>query len=185
MMKKALRVLIVTVLVLITSTMAVFATTDTAAAATKKAIPGTSAKADSRVVDSLVELGFTVKYDKKMSYAGLFSVSKRAIIMKSNRKDHVLHEMGHFVARLQEASDETAEFVEIYKAEKRKYKGEQKAYVTKNSKEYFAQSFMEYTQNPSKLKKSRPRTYNFVKEQVETIEQQHVDNMYALYGWAW
>ena len=185
MMKKAVRVLIVVALVLAATTIAAVATTDTAHAATKKTIPGTSAKADSRVVDSFVELGFTVKYDKNMSYAGLFSVAKHAIIMKSNKKEHVLHEMGHFVARLQNASDESAEFVKIYKAEKKKYNGAQKAYITSNSKEYFAQSFMEYTQNPTKLKKSRPQTYKFVKAQVEAIDQQDVDNMFAAYSWAW
>lgn len=187
MLKRTLRVFITIILTLALTTGLVLAMTEDANAATvsMKTIPATSAKADSRVVNAFVDLGFTVKYNKNLGYAGVFSVADHAIYLKSKNKTHALHEMGHFVSRLQNAADETSEFIKIYKAEKKKYTGAQKSYVTKNSKEYFAQSFAEYTQNPSKLKKSRPKTYKYVKAQVDTIEQQDVDNMYSAYGWAW
>ena len=187
MLKRTLRVFITIILTLDLTTGFVLAMTEDANAATvsMKTIPATSAKADSRVVNAFVELGFTVKYNKNLGYAGVFSVADHAIHLKTRNKTNTLHEMGHFVSRLQNGADETSEFVKIYKSEKKKYNGTQKSYITKNSKEYFAQSFAEYTQNPSKLKKSRPKTYKYVKTQVDTIEQQDVDNMYSAYGWAW
>ena len=186
MLKRTLRVFITIILTLALTTGLVLAMTEDANAATvsMKTIPATS-KADSRVVNAFVELGFTVKYNKNLGYAGVFSVADHAIHLKTRNKTNTLHEMGHFVSRLQNGADETSEFVKIYKSEKKKYNGTQKSYITKNSKEYFAQSFAEYTQNPSKLKKSRPKTYKYVKTQVDTIEQQDVDNMYSAYGWAW
>lgn len=184
-MKRAIKVFAMIAMVLLATSIAAFAATDTVDAASKKMIPGTNAKADSRVVNSFVDLGFTVKYDKNLGHAGVFSVAKHAVIMKSNNTTHVLHEMGHFVSRLQNAADEKKAFVKIYKAEKNNYDGAQKEYITKNGKEYFAQSFAEYTQNPARLKNNRPQTYEYIKAQVDTISQQHVDNMYAAYGWAW
>lgn len=187
MLKRTFKVFITIMITLVLTTGLVLATTDNAHGATvsMKTIPSTTAKADSRVVNAFVELGFSVKYNKNLGYAGVFSVADHAIHLKSRNKTHTLHEMGHFVSRLQKGADETAEFVKIYKAEKNKYTGTQKAYITKNSKEYFAQSFAEYTQNPSKLQKSRPKTYKYVKAQVESISQQDIDDMYKAYGWAW
>lgn len=187
-MKRTLRVMLTVVLtVVLTATMVFAGTTETYAAtnAVKKTIPSTSVKADKRVVDAFVDLGFTVKYDKNLGYAGVFSVGKHAIIMKKASSTDTLHELGHFVSRLQKGADEKAEFVKIYKSEKNKYTGKLQSYIKGNSKEYFAQSFAEYTQNPSKLKASRPKTYNYVKAQVEAIDEQDVNDMYAAYGWAW
>ncbi len=100
----------------------VLAMTEDANAATvsMKTIPATSAKADSRVVNAFVELGFTVKYNKNLGYAGVFSVADHAIHLKTRNKTNTLHEMGHFVSRLQNGADETSEFVKIYKSEKKK-----------------------------------------------------------------
>lgn len=187
MLKRTFRVLATLILTIALATSLVLATTGTADAATvkMKTIPSTNAKADSRVVDAFTELGFKVKYDKNLGYAGVFSVASHAVFLKSKNSTNALHEVGHFVSRLQKGADETSEFVKIYKAEKKKYNGTQKAYITKNSKEYFAQSFAEYTENPTKLQKSRPKTYAYVKKQVDSIDQKDIDDMYAAYGWAW
>lgn len=187
-MKRTLRVMMSVILTMaLTCTMVFASTTDTYAASKvrKATIPATSVKADSRVVDAFVDLGFKVKYDKNLGFAGVFSVGKHAVIMKDKNTTNTLHEMGHFVSRLQKGADETSEFVKIYKAEKNSYTGKLGTYIKGSSKEYFAQSFAEYTQNPSKLKNSRPKTYKYVQAQVEAIDQQDVDDMYAAYGWAW
>lgn len=179
MMKKAIQILGMVLIIVMLSSNMVFAGTS------KKTIPNTNVKVEAQVVDAFVELGFEIKYNKNLGYAGLFSVGQHSIIMKSKKKNHILHEMGHFVARLRNAADETSEFVKIYKSEKKKYNGAQKKYIRSNSKEYFAQSFMEYTNNPSKLRKSRPKTYNFIKNEVKAICQEDINNMYAAYSWAW
>lgn len=188
-MKRTLRVMLTAALTIAITTIMVFGTaTDTYAATSvsKKVIPSTTVKADSRVVDAFVDLGFEVRYDKNMKdYAGVFSVGQHAVILKYKDKTNTLHEMGHFVSRLQKGADETTEFVKIYKAEKKNYNGKLQSYIKASSKEYFAQSFAEYTTSPKMLKSSRPKTYAYVKAQVEAIDQQDVDDMYAAYGWAW
>ncbi len=128
MLKRTLRVFITIILTLALTTGLVLAMTEDANAATvsMKTIPATSAKADSRVVNAFVELGFTVKYNKNLGYAGVFSVADHAIHLKTRNKTNTLHEMGHFVSRLQNGADETSEFVKIYKSEKKKYNGTQK-----------------------------------------------------------
>ena len=187
-MKRTVRILFAAILAIVITSAIVYAGTTESygATAAKTTIPSTSVKADSRVVEAFVDLGFQVKYDKNLGYAGIFSVGKHAIIMKrQNNSSDILHEMGHFVSRLQRGADETTEFVKIYKAEKNKYNGKLQSYIKGSSKEYFAQSFAEYTLTPKKLKSSRPKTYAYVKAQVEAIDQQDVDDMYTAYGWAW
>lgn len=157
-MKRTLRVMVSIILMVALSTAMTFAGTGgTKVSETNsvKTIPSTSVKADSRVVDAFVDLGFKVKYDKNMANgAGVFSVAKHAVILKYKNEENTLHEMGHFVSRLQKGADETAEFVKIFNTEKKKYNGKLKSYIKGSNKEYFAQSFAEYTTNPSKLKKA-------------------------------
>lgn len=178
MIRKAVRIITVLVLVLSLSTAGAFA-------ASSKTIPNTNAKADSRVVNAFVDLGFKVKYDKNYRYAGSFSVSKHAIIMKTKTKMHILHEMGHFVSEINNGAGKSKSFASVYKAEKSKYKGSQKSYILSTSEEYFAQSFAEYTSEPNTLKKSRPKTYNYIKTKVESINKKAIQDMYNAYSWAW
>lgn len=170
---------------MITVIVLMLALTATSAFAASKTIPNTNVKADSRVVNAFVDLGFKVKYDKNHDYAGTFSVGKHAIIMKSKNKMHILHEMGHFVSEINKSCGVSSKFKKIYKAEKKYYNGEQKKYIKSSSEEYFAQSFADYTASPSKLKKERPRTYKYVKAKVAAINQQAIDDMYNAYSWAW
>lgn len=152
-------------------------------------IPGTDVKADQRIVNAFKILDFKVMYDKNLKYSGIFSIKGHAIILRKRNKMWTLHEMGHFLSRLQEGADSTKKFKVIYKAEKRKYRSlpgkKDKKYVTKNCKEYFAQSFADYTIRPSVLKKNRPATYTYIKKQVETITKEDIAAMRAAYGWAW
>ena len=158
---------------------------ENAYAATKSKIPNTSVYCDSKLVDAFKELGFKVKYDKKMEYAGIFSVSKHAIILKRKDKFNTLHEMGHFLSRLQEGADSTEEFKKIYKLEKKKYSARLKSYVTKSSKEYFAESFRQYCTWNSGLKKQRPKTYKYIDKMLKTISEEDVKNMHDAFSWAW
>ena len=93
MLKRTLRVFITIILTLALTTGLVLAMTEDANAATvsMKTIPDTSAKADSRVVNAFVELGFTVKYNKNLVYAGVFSVADNAIHLKTRNKTNTLH----------------------------------------------------------------------------------------------
>ncbi len=178
MIKKAITILTIVALLLSLTVTGSFA------ASTKK-IPNTSVKADSRVVNAFIDLGFKVKYNKNHKYAGTFSVAKHSIIMKTKTKSHILHEMGHFVSEINDAAGTSSKFKKVFKAEKKKYKGSQKKYVTSNSEEYFAQSFAEYTTAPSTLKKSRPKTYSYIKSKVAAIDKDAVQDMYDAYSWAW
>lgn len=179
MVKKAIRVFTVLVLVLSLTTSGAFAATSS------KTIPNTSVKADSRVVNAFVKLGFKVKYDKNYYYAGTFSVAKHSIIMKTRTKMHILHEMGHFVSELNNGAGKSKSFASVYKAEKSKYKGSQRSYILSTSEEYFAQSFAEYTSNPRALKKQRPKTYNYIRSKINAINQSLINDMYRAYSWAW
>lgn len=184
-MKRAMRMVVSMLFIMTLCVSIVFAGTEEASAATKMKIPNTNAKADSRVVKAFKELDFKVKYNKSMENAGTFSVAKHAIVLKKKHKYNTLHEMGHFLSRLHDGADSTKEFKKIYKAEKKKYNGRLKSYIRSNSKEYFAESFRQYTTCPKTLKKQRPKTYAYIHKMVTTITDQHVEDMYAAYGWAW
>lgn len=182
MINRVTRILVVLLLILSLSAASAFAAAE---AASVKTVPGTEVEADSRVVDAFVDLGFKVKYDNNHNYAGTFSVAKHAIIMRTDNKMHLLHEMGHFVSEINNAAGTSREFNSIYKTEKNKYRGSQKTYITSTSEEYFAQSFAEYTVSPKALKKSRPKTYKYIKANIESIDQKAVQDMYDAYSWAW
>jgi len=184
-MKRVLRMFVSMMLIVALCAGMVFAGTEEVSAATKMKIPNTKVYADKRVVKAFKELDFKVKYNKSMEYAGTFSVAKHAIVLKKKSKFNTLHEMGHFLSRLHDGADSTKEFQKIYKAEKKKYKGRLKSYITKNSKEYFAESFRQYTTWNKGLKKQRPKTYAYIDEMVKTISDEDIENMYAAYGWAW
>lgn len=159
--------------------------TEEVSASSKMKIPNTKVYADSRVVDAFKTLDFKVKYNKSMKNAGTFSVAKHAIVLKKKSKNNTLHEMGHFLSRLHDGADSTKEFQKIYKAEKNKYKGRLQSYIKANSKEYFAESFRQYTTWNKGLKKQRPKTYAYIDKMVKTISDEDIENMYAAYGWAW
>lgn len=92
----------------------------------------------------------------------------------------VIHEAGHWVdayvgellalsgAPCDEVSDvssNTADFKVIYEAEREL--GGWNAYVTRAPSEYYAESFYVFLTDPDTLRESRPRTYEYMKEDVE------------------
>lgn len=125
-----------------------------------------ASKADSGVLSAFEKGGYKVTVNPKVSYSGVFRSSTKTIELKSANAV-VYHELGHFVSYRTGRADSTSEFKKIYSGEKGKYNYSNKAYVTQSAGEYFAESFKNYTENPSKLKKERPKTYAYVKSKVD------------------
>ena len=140
---------------------------------------------DSRVYNAFVNLGFGFKVNSKLSTTGVFSVQNHNIQLKRGQSSYLLHELGHFVAALKGRADQTSEFKKIYNTEKNAYVGNNKAYVTQDAGEYFAESFRDYTENASALKSQRPQTYNYINDLVNSISDKDVSDFYNTYGWYW
>lgn len=140
---------------------------------------------DSRVYNAFVNLGFGFKVNSKLSTTGVFSVRNHNIQLKRGQSSYLLHELGHFVAALKGRADQTSEFKKIYNTEKNAYVGNNKAYVTQDADEYFAESFRDYTENVSALKSQRPQTYNYINGLVNSISDKDVSDFYNAYGWYW
>lgn len=125
-----------------------------------------ASKADKGILTAFEDGGYKIIVNPKVSYSGVFRSASKTIELKS-ASAVVYHELGHFVSYRTGRSDSTSEFKEIYNAEKGKYSYSNKAYVTQSAGEYFAESFKNYTENPGKLKSERPKTYAYVKAQVD------------------
>ena len=135
--------------------------------------------------NAFVNLGFGFKVNSKLSTTGVFSVQNHNIQLKRGQSSYLLHELGHFVAALKGRADQTSEFKKIYNTEKNAYVGNNKAYVTQDAGEYFAESFCDYTENASALKSQRPQTYNYINGLVNSISDKDVSDFYNAYGWYW
>ena len=123
-------------------------------------------KIKGEILTAFEDGGYKVIVNPKVSYSGVFRSATKTIELKS-ANSVIYHEMGHFVSFQTGRADSTEEFKDIYKDEKNAYTASNKAYATQSAGEYFAESFKNYTENPSKLKKERPRTYEYVKEKVD------------------
>ena len=97
----------------------------------------------------------------------------------------VYHELGHFLAFVVGNADQTAAFKKIYNAEKSKVTAFNKAYVTQNASEYFAESFKDYTLNNSKLKSTRPKTYAAIKSALSKLTSAQIAKIQKIYGPLW
>lgn len=135
--------------------------------------------------NAFVNLGFGFKVNSKLSTTGVFSVQNHNIQLKRGQSSYLLHELGHFVAALKDRADQTSEFKKIYNTEKNAYVGNNKAYVTQDAGEYFAESFRDYTENASVLKSQCPQTYNYINGLVNSISDKDVSDFYNTYGWYW
>ena len=142
--------------------------------------------ADKCVLKAFEDLDFKLIYDGSVSYAGYFSALNQSITLQC-ADDTVYHELGHFLAWIAGNVDKKSEFATIYKAEKFKYTGVRKAYVTQNTSEYFAESYRDYILSGSNLKKSRPKTYAYVKNAVQTIQNSphRITKIKEVYGKMW
>lgn len=141
-------------------------------------------KLNSTVLNAYHALGFTVTIDPGVSYTGYFNAKNQAIILK-RADDTIYHEAGHFLAFVAGNVDTKADFQAVYKEESSKYAGKNKAYVTKNSAEYFAESFRDYTLNPTGLSQSRPKTYAAITSALSKVTGTQINKIKAAYGPIW
>lgn len=141
-------------------------------------------KADSRVLTAYRTLGFTAAVDPSVSYSGYYDTRNRKITLRKV-DDTIYHELGHFVAFISGNTDQTAEFKAIFAQEKALYTAFNKSYVTQNSSEYFAESFKEYTLNPTALKAARPKTYEAVKNAVDKFTDDRIAKVQKTYSVIW
>lgn len=144
-----------------------------------------ASKADSSVLNAFETLGFELRYNTNAPYSGAFNPTGGYIELKKADGDYLLHELGHFVSFLVDGADSTSEFKEIFQSEKSKYTASNKAYVLTDSAEYFAESYKNYKENPSKLRSERPQTYEYIASCVKKITPSLVSEIKGIYGYLW
>ena len=122
---------------------------------------------DDKVISEFNRVGMTIETNPNSSLLkgadGVFSPSQKKIVVKNNVNRVLIHEVGHFVAYVNNRADSTAEFRAIYNAEKNNFAGDNRAYAVSNNKEFFAEVFKEYSMNRASLKSHCPRAYEYVK----------------------
>ena len=147
-------------------------------------ITSAAGKMDSRVLSAYQKLGFKLVVDPSVNYSGYFNARTRTITMR-NLDDAVYHELGHFLAFIAGNVDKTSAFQSIYAAEKSKVTSFNKAYVTQNASEYFAESVREYILSNSALKSSRPKTYAAVQSALNKVTDSRIATIQKVYGPYW
>lgn len=96
--------------------------------------------------------------------------------------------MGHFLSLLKgkgDYIDKSNDFISIFNTEKSLYRGNNKTYITQDTGEYFAESFRDYTENPSVLKQQRPKTYSYINNMVNSISDKDITAFRNAYEWIW
>ena len=139
---------------------------------------------DSRVLNAFTKMGFTVIVDPSVSYARYFDGRSRTITLKVE-DDTIYHELGHYLAFIAGNVDKNAAFASVYNSEKSKFTGVRKAYATQNASEYFAESVLEYTENPSVLKAQRPQTYEAITNALSKVTDAQVNKIMNVYKVIW
>nr|WP_296085351.1 hypothetical protein [uncultured Blautia sp.] len=182
---------------LVTQKVTTTVTTTTTVAASTQAATGTAStsseskytvtniasaapKMDNRVLNAFTKLGFVVKVDSSVSYSGHFDARTGTITMKK-MDETIYHELGHFLSFIADYADESAEFVSIYNSEKSKVTGYNKAYVTQNAAEYFAESVKDYVLNPGSLQSQRPKTYKAVVNALSKVTANQIEMYKSFY----
>lgn len=160
------------------------ASSDTKNVSGEIAVEKAAPKLDERLKNAFETLGFKIEINPNVSYAGVFDARMQLITLKS-AGDTVYHEMGHFLGFLAGNVDRSAAFQKVYTEEKAKYTASNKAYVLSSPSEYFAESFKNYTLNPSELKQNRPKTYAAITEALNKITTAHVAKVQAVYQVIW
>lgn len=144
-------------------------------------IDSLNGKVAPQVIKAFKTMKYKIVINPSASYQGYFNGSKQTITLKSANQEHLLHELGHYTAFIAGNKDLTSEFRNIYSKEKSKFTGNNKAYVTKNSSEYFAESFRDYYTRPATLKKERPQTYNYIIKSINSITDSRINYVNAIY----
>lgn len=118
----------------------------------------------------------TIAGHKGKKYCGVTITKDKTIYLEatsSKFKKTVIHELGHALDYSLGFISGDTEFMEIYETEKDKFKVTM--YIPfdnqhkSNEKEYFADSLQEYVLNPSSLESHTPKTYNYIKNLLDTL----------------
>lgn len=126
-------------------------------------------KANKKVRDAFNKLGFKIHVNSTVkNYTGYFNARDRKITLIAS-DNTVYHELGHFLAFVVGNADQTAAFKKIYNAEKSKVTAFNKAYVTQNASEYFAESYRDYVLNKNTLRSSRPLTFQYIEKALSDL----------------
>lgn len=141
-------------------------------------------KAQNSVRSAFKNLGFKLNINPYVKYAGITSYSNRTITLKY-ADDSVYHELGHFISFVADNACDTTNFKKIYNAEKGKYTGNNKVYVTKDSSEYFAESYRDYVLRNATLKSSRPKTYSAIQSALAKLTSQQINKVKNQYWMIW
>lgn len=136
---------------------------------------------DPMIIKAFEEMNYKIVIKNGVEYAGMFDARNRQITLRSANTGYLLHELGHYVSFITGLKDSTAEFISIYNKEAGKYTGSNKAYVTKNNREYFAESVRDFYTSPFSLRNTRPATYNYVKSCIDSITDSMVDYINTAY----
>ena len=147
-------------------------------------VASVAGKMDNRVIAAYQQLGFKLVVDPSVNYSGYFDARSRSITMKQI-DDSVYHELGHFLAFIAGNADKTASFQSIFAAEKANVTAFNKAYVTQNASEYFAESVKDYILNNASLKSTRPQTYAAVQNALNQITDAQIAKIQKIYGAFW
>lgn len=147
-------------------------------------VASVAGKMDNRVIAAYQQLGFKIVVDPYVNYSGYFDARSRSITMKQI-DDSVYHELGHFLAFIAGNVDKTANFQSIFAAEKANVTAFNKAYVTQNASEYFAESVKDYILNNASLKSTRPQTYAAVQNALNQITDAQIAKIQKIYGAFW
>lgn len=141
-------------------------------------------KMNANVIQAFTSLGFKVYVDGSVNYSGYFDAKNRTITLKKE-DDTIYHELGHFVAFVSGNTDTTANFKNIYNAEKNNYTGTNKTYVIQSSSEYFAESVKDYILTPSTLKSARPKTYAAISDAMGKVTTAQANKLRLVYAAVW
>jgi uncharacterized protein with beta-barrel porin domain len=143
-----------------------------------------ASNADANVIKAFQTLGFSIKVDSSVSYSGYFDAKTQKITLKKN-DNTIYHELGHFLAFMAGNADTKSDFKAIYESEKDQFTGVNKAYVTQDSSEYFAESYKDYVLDASALKSSRPQTYEAIVAALAKVTDKQIEKIKEVYGPVW
>ena len=137
----------------------------------------------SKVLDAISSIGYQMQLvndpAKEVGYTGnwcgVTSPSMKMIYIESSESKFrraIVHEIGHAFENYLGDVALSDEFIEIYEAEKDSFKvtGYSSDFHYKdNSQEFFAEAFQMYVYDSATLQSSAPRTFEFVKNCIDSL----------------
>lgn len=106
--------------------------------------------------------------DGNVNYSGYFTAKGQSTTLKE-ADDTVYHELGHLLGWVSNYADTRAEWKNIYAKEKGLVTSFNKAYVTQNASEYFAEPYRDYVLNKNALRSSRPLTFQYIEKALSDL----------------